>query len=232
MEIIAEIGQNFNGDMGLAKELIHAAHENGADVVKFQVYDAKELFPKEGNPWYDYNCKTELSKDQIIELSSECDKVDIEFGASVFDCERIDWLETVGIKRYKIASRSINDEALIAKLSATGKPLIVSLGMWEGTEFPKIKAEKVDYLYCVSKYPTELTDLYFDKVDFTKYAGFSDHTVGISASICAFSRGARILEKHFTLDKKAYGPDHEGSMVPEELKQINQYRNELREMLS
>ena len=74
-EIIAEIGQNHNGDMKLAKELIHVAKENGADVAKFQVFDARALFPAEGNPWYDYNCSTELSKAQVFELSEECKKV-------------------------------------------------------------------------------------------------------------------------------------------------------------
>ena len=83
MEIIAEIGQNHNGDMELARELIHAAKENGADVAKFQLYDARELFPKEGNEWYDYNCKTELSQDQLIYLAEECSKAGIEFMASV-----------------------------------------------------------------------------------------------------------------------------------------------------
>ena len=156
IELIAEIGQNHNGDMSLAKELIHAANDSGADVAKFQVYEAKSLFPKEGNEWFEYNCKTELNSDQVFELSEECEKAGIEFMASVFDVMRIEWLERVGVKRYKIASRSIQDAALIGALVKTDKPLMVSLGMWKNKEFPVIKTQqKLDFLYCVSKYPTE-----------------------------------------------------------------------------
>jgi len=227
-EIIAEIGQNHNGDMVLAKELICAAKENGADMAKFQLFDAKALFSKEGNSWYEYNCSTELSKDQALELNEECGKAGIEFGASVFDCERIDWLEEIGIARYKIASRSITDSVLMDKLASLGKPLIVSLGMWESQDFPVIKTQaKVDFLYCVAKYPADLGDLKLGQVDFNKYSGLSDHTVSTTASMVALSRGAKIIEKHFTLDKNMYGPDHHCSMTPQELRQISIFKKEL-----
>jgi sialic acid synthase SpsE len=231
-EIIAEIGQNHNGDMDLAKRLIRVSKESGADVAKFQVYDAKALFPKENNPWYDYNCKTELSRSQVDDLANECAKCGIEFMASVFDVERVDWLEAVGAKRYKIASRSVRDLPLIERLVATGKPIIVSLGMWNGTEFPQITgATTLEFLYCVSKYPTPLADVHLGSVDFSRYAGFSDHTIGIAAPIAAIALGARILEKHFTLDKTLYGPDHEGSMTPEELQALSQFAAEIAEAL-
>jgi N-acetylneuraminate synthase/N,N'-diacetyllegionaminate synthase len=228
MEIIAEIGQNHNGDMNIAVELIYSAKENGADVVKFQIYDAKKLFPKENNPWYEYNCRTELTMDQVYRLADEAKKVDIEFMASVFDVEKISWLEDIGVKRYKIASRSINDKDLINALCSTKKPLIISLGHWNENEFPRIQAiQQIDFLYCVPKYPTPLEDVKLGSVDFTKFAGFSDHTIGITAALAAFSRGARILEKHFTLDKKMFGPDHSGSMDPGDLKIISNFRDEL-----
>jgi len=229
MEIIAEIGQNHNGDMGLAKELIQVSAENGADVAKFQVYDARALFSKEGNPWYEYNCKTELSREQLAELSEECDRVGIEFMASVFDVERIQWLEALNVHRYKIASRSINDQPLIQALVSTEKPIIASLGMWEGEDFPVIDSERdIEFLYCVSKYPTELEDLHFSDVSFDRYAGFSDHSIGTVAAITACARGAKILEKHFTLDKKMVGPDHEGSMTPDELAEISHFKNQFK----
>lgn len=232
IEIIAEIGQNHNGDMALARELIHAAGENGADVAKFQLYDAVALFPREGNEWFDYNCKTELSRDQVGELAAECARYGIEFMASVFDIERIAWLEEVNVKRYKIASRSISDCALISALCKTGKPLLASLGMWEGTEFPEIPASGgAEFLYCVSKYPTPLEDLRLAEVDFARYGGFSDHTIGVCAAQIAMSRGAGKLEKHFTLDKQMYGPDHTGSMTPDELAQIATFREHLQRCL-
>ena len=232
MEIIAEIGQNHNGDMGLAREMIFEAAAKGADCAKFQLYDAVALFPKEGNPWYEYNLKTEISRSQVDQLAGWCEEANIEFMASVFDLERIDWLEQVGVKRYKIASRSIRETALIDKLLATKKPIIASLGMWGEDALPKFgDSDQVEFLYCVSKYPTELEDLTFGKVDFDIYAGFSDHTIGITAPCIAFSRGARILEKHFTLDHTAYGPDHQGSMDAGQLKEIVEFRDALRKTL-
>lgn len=231
MEIIAEIGQNHNGDMELAKELIHAAKENGADVAKFQLYEARALFPRKNNPWFEYNCKTELSRDQLECLAEECSKVGVEFLASVFDVERIGWLENIGVKRYKVASRSISDTHLLSALLQTGKHLLISLGMWMREDFPSIESKNVEYMYCVSKYPTELGDLHLAKVDFTKYAGFSDHSIGITAAFAAFARGCRVVEKHFTLNKAMFGPDHGCSMTPEELRLLNAYRLELAQCL-
>lgn len=228
MEIIAEIGQNHNGDMELARRLIWEAKNCGADVAKFQIYDARALFPKEGNEWFEYNCKTELSRDDVTALFEECAKADITFMASVFDVERVGWLQELGSPRIKIASRSIRDHALIAAAVAANQSLLVSLGHWAEPEFPQIDAPAgVEFLYCVSRYPTLLEDVRLSAVDFTRYAGFSDHTIGLTAPMAAFARGARIVEKHFTLDKAAYGPDHSGSMTPDELKMLSVFRDEL-----
>ena len=140
MEIIAEIGQNHNGDMQIARRLIAEAKAAGAAVAKFQVYDARALFPKEGNEWFDYNCKTELSRTDVETLARDCEREGIEFMASVFDVARVAWLEAVGMRRYKLASRSVKDRELIEAVTRTGKPVLVSLGMWDGTEFPDIAA--------------------------------------------------------------------------------------------
>ena len=232
MEIIAEIGQNHNGDMDLARRLIREAQAAGASVAKFQVYDARALFPKDGNAWFDYNCRTELTRAQVEMLAAECARVGIEFMASAFDVERVGWLDRLGVPRYKIASRSVKDRALIEACAATGRRLIVSLGMWDGTEFPAISAPGgVEFLYCISKYPTALSDVELAKVDFTRYAGFSDHTIGIEAAMAALARGARIIEKHFTLDKAMYGPDHAGSMTPEELASLCRFKDRLAQIL-
>jgi len=226
MRIIAEIGQNHNGDMTLASELIKAAKRGGADVAKFQVYSAKDLFPKDNNPWYEYNCKTELSFEDLKTLKQLCDREKIEFMASVFDTERITWLEKLNVSTYKIASRSINDERLILNVIKTKKPILISLGMWNKKELPCFKGN-IKYLYCISKYPTALEEINFSEIDFNKYYGFSDHSVGISASIIALSRGAQIVEKHFTLDKNMFGPDHSGSMTEDELKELSNFRDNL-----
>jgi len=230
MEIIAEIGQNHNGDMGLAKELIQSAKECGADVAKFQLFDAPSLFPPE-KPWFDYNCKTQLSRDELNMISVYCDEVNIEFMASPFDIERVGWLDEVGVKRYKVASRSIHDVKLIQSIAATEKPILASLGMWEGKGFPEVPGNLEGFLYCISKYPTPLEDIHLNSVDFESYIGFSDHSIGITAACAALSRGAKIIEKHFTLDKKMEGPDHSGSMTPDELSNIVSFRDDLKKCL-
>lgn len=230
MEIIAEIGQNHNGDLELACELIKKAKSCGADVAKFQLYDAKNLFPKEGNEWYEYNCKTELSFEDLETLDRVCKEEEIEFMASVFDIKRISWLEDLNVKRYKIASRSVYEEDLINAVIETGKPVLISLGMWKEESFPLYSGD-ISYLYCISKYPTLLKELDFSKIDFTSYTGFSDHTEGVVAPITALARGAKIIEKHFTIDKSMYGPDHSGSMTPDELREICNYRDNLKECM-
>ena len=127
----------------------------------------------------------------------------------------------------------MSDSSLIQAIIETGKPILASLGMWKGRDLPQIKTSAaVDFLYCVSQYPTPLANLKLSEVDFAnKYSGFSDHTVGITAGLVAFSRGARILEKHFTLDKSMYGPDHAGSATPAELKMLNDFRVEIAQCL-
>jgi sialic acid synthase SpsE len=231
MLIIAEIGQNHNGDMDIARKLILAAKEKGADIAKFQLYDVDKIFTPDFE-WYKEAKDAQLTKDQIFELADVCAKIGIEFSASVFDLERFDWTEELGMKRYKIASRSIYEKDLINTIASTGKDMIVSLGMYKEKGFPQIDTSgKVDYLYCVAKYPTMPNDLGFLNVDFNDYSGFSDHTIGITASLVAIARGARIIEKHFTLDKQMHGPDHSGSMDPMELEELVSYARNIEKIL-
>ena len=231
MLIIAEIGQNHNGDLEIAKKLIRVAREKGADIVKFQLYDVGKIFTSDFQ-WYKEAKEAQLTKEQVLELVGDCENVGIEFSASVFDLERLQWTEELGMKRYKIASRSIYEEELINKIAATGKDIMASLGMYKEDGFPEINTKgKVDFLYCVAKYPTMPEDLDFLNVDFSRHAGFSDHTIGITASLIAMARGARIIEKHFTLDKQMYGPDHSGSMNPNELGQLVRYSQQIEDIL-
>ena len=163
---------------------------------------------------------------ELIEL---CEKLNIEFLCSVFNEKFIDYLEQKNVKRYKPASNCINNLNIIKRLEETNKDLIISLGMWNKEEFPEINSNgKISFLYCVSKYPTQLNDLNFSNIDFSKYDGFSDHTIGLNASMIAFARGAKIIEKHLTLDKKMFGPDHEGSITPDELKILVDFKNDFK----
>lgn len=231
VEIIAEIGQNHNGDMAIAKELIYAAKENGADVAKFQFYDVDSIFTPDFR-WYAAAKQAEVNRDQAFELAAACDHAAIEFMASVFDVERVSWCEAIGMRRYKIASRSVRNRGLLEAVGATEKELIVSLGMWDSPHFPQVPTRaRVSYLYCVAKYPTSFSDLHFENIDFDRYDGFSDHTIGNEAALIAMARGARIIEKHFTLDKNMAGPDHSGSMEPQELRSLRQFADAFSEIL-
>ena len=233
MEIIAEIGQNHNGDLNLAKEMIHAAKENGADVAKFQLFDAKNLFPKKNNPWYQHNLNAELSRKEVERLYELCTEIGIEFMASAFDVQRVDWLEAMGVQRHKLASRSITDHNLITALEQTHKPLLVSLGHWQSKNLPEIRSRGgIQYLRCISQYPTPLEQVKLSSIDFYgPIKGFSDHTIGISSSIAALARGASIVEKHFTMDKDMDGPDHSCSITPVELAMLDEIRNDLKILL-
>ena len=136
-------------------------------------------------------------------------------------------MSLINVNRYKLASRSIYDDALINKVLKTGKPTLISLGMWDNTMFPEIKSNNIGYLYCISKYPASFEDLKLGQVDFNRYHGFSDHTICITASCAAMSLGAKVIEKHFTLDAEMYGPDHICSMTPKELLRLSIFRDEL-----
>jgi len=221
--IIAEIGQNHNGDMAAARELIDQAKSNGADIAKFQLYDVDSIFTPDFE-WYREGKEAQLTRDQAASLAEHCKRVGIEFMASVFDLERLAWCEELGVRRHKIASRSIHDRPLIEAAARTGKEMIVSLGFWKSEQFPVIKSSAaVRFLYCVAKYPTAPSEVHLERVDFNKYAGFSDHTAQLDAAKVAIARGARIIEKHFTLDKAAHGPDHRCSMTPPELAELTAF---------
>ena len=221
--IIAEIGQNHNGDMKMARELITAAKEAGAAVAKFQLFDVDAVFPPE-DKMNEQRKMAQLNRQQVQELADYCEKTGIEFVASVFDTERLQWCEEIGMKRYKIASLSIYDSELINAIAETGKDIIASLGKYREKGFPEFNTGgRVDFLYCVAKYPTYPEDLNFLSVDFNEFSGFSDHTIGIEASLIAMARGARIIEKHFTFDKNLPGPNHIHSVVPGELKQMVEF---------
>lgn len=251
VEIVAEIGINHQGDMSIAKRMIHVAKGCGADTAKFQIYMPERILDREHpdiKPWWGLICKTELSYKQVEELKKECDAVGIRFLASVFHPIRVSWTEEIGVERYKIASRSMYNEPLAKAIAATGKPVLISWGHYEKSKgSPAIwkvarsnKVKKYN-LYCISKYPTPLSDLDFFETDWPtgrewskfrfKYYGFSDHTVGIGAAAMAMSLGARVIEKHFTLDRSMPGPDHVCSIEPDKLAQLCRMRDDIEEIL-
>lgn len=215
--IIAEAGHNHMGYMRHAKLLIEEAKACGCDAIKFQFYDANKI----KKPWqsrYFELLLSEHTKEEAIQLKQWCYEVGIEFMASAFDTERLSWLEELGVKRHKIASRSIYEKDMIDAMEKTGKPLIASLGKTDARGIPEIK--NCDYLFCIAEYPTYMTpDMFpakFGKDE--KYQGFSDHTIGCYWAREAVKRGATIIEKHFTLSKDLPGHDQKGSADPTEMK--------------
>jgi N-acetylneuraminate synthase/N,N'-diacetyllegionaminate synthase len=227
MIIIAEIGINHNGNIHLAHELIRQAKFCGADIAKFQFYSPSKIFgPKGSYPDrknYEFALKVQFGFEEAKTLKKWCDEEGIEFMASVFDLERFEWMEQLKVKRYKIASRSVQEKELCQKILDTKKETFISLGFWKDKDVP-YKDKNARYLYCVPKYPCAYEDVKFPE-SFKKsiYQGFSDHCIGIEASLVAAARGAKIIEKHFTLNKGLVGPDHICSMVPEELSILSKY---------
>ena len=127
--IIFECGHNGNGNMRLNKLMIDEVKACGGNVAKFQLYDTDKI----KKPWQSRYMElkmAELTKEDAWELKRYCDEIGIEFMASAFDAERVGWLEEMGVKRHKLASRSINDREVIEAMEATGKPIIASLGAW------------------------------------------------------------------------------------------------------
>jgi sialic acid synthase SpsE len=191
--LIAEIGQNHQGNMTLATHLIDEAKKNGAGLCKFQLYDSTVL--------YGHKQDTELSKQQAVDLFQYGKEIDFEVFFSVFDIERVKWCEEMGVTRYKVAYSQRNNTELIDCLVETGKPIWVS-----GVNF-----------YCIPKYPTELNDLHFNNVDFiNQWHGYSDHTIGLHAAKIAIARGCPVVEKHFAIDHKT-GVDALWSANPAQL---------------
>jgi len=223
IEIIAECGVSHNGSLDVAAHMIKCAKEAGADVAKFQLFNAERLIEEINPNLPEYNKKwvklTELSKDDLALLSKICKEHEIEFMCSVFEPALVEWLEEINVKRYKVPKFLSTDLSLLRQIFLTDKEMIIS-----GAPVNYIKGAR--YLYCVSNYPTTLEELDFRHDMFDRcYDGFSDHTIGVIAPIVAMSLGAKIIEKHFTLDRTFEGPDHNISAIPEELEMICKFRD-------
>lgn len=205
--IICEVGQNHCGDMSLSILLIREAKENGGDLCKFQLYNHNKLYHDSNIP----NC--ELSFDQAKMLFDYGKEIGIEVFFSVFDTEKVEWCEKIGVKRYKIAYSQKDNVELIRAVQDTGKQLIVS---------SDLLAENTLRLYCVPEYPASVS---FKNIDYPfDYHGFSDHTIGLTAAKIALARGANIIEKHFCYNHQT-GIDAPWSMTSSELKELKEWEN-------
>lgn len=225
--IAAEIGINHNGDMNLCHELIRQASINGADLVKFQLYEPKILFADEPH-LIEEGQRCQFNYEQFKIVLDWCHEESIEPFFSVFDESRLEWTEKHDCKMYKIASRSVKKTPDFCKtISELGKQTYVALGM-ESIEKAKCifsEYSNVKYLFCKSLYPAQYKDYADQPTDYpsSEYYGISDHTHGIEMSLLAIARGAFFVEKHFTLSKTMIGSDHKCSITPDELFNLKYY---------
>lgn len=243
--IIAEAGINHNGDIGLAKKLIAAAKECGADAVKFQSFQADKICDAEltetkhvqgitggSNSSCEMYRNLELSDDNHRALFQYAAELGIICFTSVFDEERIDFLHQLGTPAFKISSGDITYLPLIRKAASTGRPVMISSGM---STLDEVAAAvrccretgngNIVLFHCSSLYPPPDVDINLNAMltmreSFPLPVGYSDHTRGTAVSIAAVTMGASAVEKHFTLDTDMPGPDHSLSLDPEGLKNM------------
>lgn len=243
--VIAEAGVNHNGDLELAKKLISAAKMAGADIVKFQTFKATNLVTKAASKaayqavatgsdesQFEMVKKLELSKCDHDILIEECRKQGIEFFSTAFDTASFDMLYELGIRQVKIPSGELTNLPLLRYITRLGLPVLLSTGMATLGEIEAAISvieeagtprSLITVLHCTTEYPTPMTDVNLMAMLSMKSAlgvqvGYSDHTVGIEIPIAAVALGAKVIEKHFTLDRNLPGPDHQASLEPQELK--------------
>lgn len=196
VKIISEIHPQHLGSMHEIKRMVLQSKIGGADVVKVQLYSSKNIWGDESRSYIS------ITKNELKEIDNYCKQVGIELSASVFDEEKLDWCEEIEMKFYKIASRTVKEDLkLCQKIIDIGKETIISLGMYDWKKGFPFKGKNIKYLYCVSNYPTQLTELEFPVFSDDKFYGYSDHTIGIAAPMYAIAHGAKLVEKHFTNNK-------------------------------
>jgi sialic acid synthase SpsE len=243
--IIAEIGANFNGDVELGKKMIHTAYKTGCNAVKFQSWTKESLFTegiyKDNDEFFpDFNVQGLENLIDLFTLTPElhrifsdyCNKLGIDFLSSVFSKEEVDLLEELNVKAYKIASMDLNNLDLITYISSKNKPVILSTGMGELHEIhsavetiEKTGNNNIIILHCVSTYPPEDENINLMNIDLLRELydypiGFSDHTLDEFIPLAAISRGAAVIEKHFTIDQNLPGWDHAISATPDTMVKI------------
>lgn len=246
MKIIAEAGVNHNGSLEIAKKMVDAAVEAGADYIKFQTFHAHSLvtpqcevaeYQKENagaETQKEMLENLELSESQFRELKAYCDEKGIGFLSTPFDEESIDFIASLNPDFMKVPSGEITNLPYLRKMASKGIPVIVSTGMSTPDEIAKALQpfRKAGYLkddlillHCTTQYPTPMEDVNLLAMktvseSFGHPAGYSDHTMGIEIPIAAATLGACVIEKHFTLSRDMEGPDHKASLEPAELAEM------------
>ncbi len=238
--IIAEAGVNHNGDMNLAKQLIDEAKKAGADFVKFQTavnptskYAPKAEYQKRetgaDETQLQMALKLRLSLDQHYELYEYCNEVGISYLSTAFDVDSVHFLDSLNLPFWKIPSGEITNLPYLLEIAKTHKPIVMSTGMAEMDEIATTinilkdnGSGDITLLQCHTDYPTLMENVNLRAMNtladaFHLPVGLSDHSIGIEVPIAAVAMGATVIEKHFTLDRNMYGPDHKASIEPDGL---------------
>lgn len=246
--IIAEAGVNHNGDLNLAKQLVDEAVKAGVDYIKFQSFKAEKLVSpgarkanyqivniNDGdNSQFTMLKKLELSNENHLELISYSQERGIKFFSTAFDVDGVNYLNQLSLPLFKIPSGEITNFPYLRAIALCGKPTIISTGMCTEDEIEKaisvllkygLTKSQISILHCNTEYPTPMKDVNLMamltiKEKFGVNVGYSDHTLGIEVPIAAVALGAKIIEKHFTLNRNLPGPDHVASLEPDELKSM------------
>ncbi|MEJ2448780.1 MAG: N-acetylneuraminate synthase family protein [Anaerolineales bacterium] len=249
--ITAEIGINHNGDLSIAKELIDAAVEAGCDAVKFQKRTPELCVPPEQRdkmrhtPWgyisyMEYREKVEFGEDEYSEIVEYCQEKNIDWQASAWDEPSVDFLEKFDPIVHKVASASLTDTALLKKIRAQGKPMILSSGM---SEMEQIKAavdlvgtDDLILAHCTSTYPCPPSELNLRMIQTLRDLypcpiGYSGHEVGLPTTVAAVVLGACLVERHITLDRAMWGSDQAASIEPGGLRRLVKYIRGVEEAL-
>lgn len=238
---VAEAGINHNGDVDIAKKLVDAAKECGADAIKFQTFKAKKLLSKNivvpehigtSEDLVEMVHKLELSEEAHREVKRYCDKKNIMFLSTPLDNMSVDLLDELEVSAFKIASCDLDNLPLLGYVAGKGKPIILSTGMGTIDEIREALDtiqgkgnDQVILLHCVSLYPPKVSLVNLRAMEtmkevFSNPIGYSDHTIGITIPLAAAALGACVIEKHFTLDKNMDGPDHAISADPEDMRRM------------
>jgi N,N'-diacetyllegionaminate synthase len=242
--IIAEAGVNHNGDIELAKKLIDVAADAGADLVKFQTFSADRLVTQSAlkaeyqalatdkiESQHEMLRKLELTESMHHELINHCANRKIGFFSTGFDVESINFLVSLGQELFKIPSGEITNLPFLQHVGRLGKEVLLSTGMsnmhevaaaLNALELAGTHKNRITVLHCTSAYPAEISDVNLRAMlsiqdEFGVEVGYSDHTLGVEVAIAAVALGAKVIEKHFTLDRNMTGPDHKASLEPDEL---------------
>lgn len=245
--IIAEAGVNHNGDIELAKRLVDVAADAGADLVKFQTFNADRLATAyaakaeyqtrttgEAETQHAMLRRLELTPNMHLELQAYCTKKSIGFFSTGFEIESVDYLSSIGLTRFKIPSGEITNLPYLRHVGGLGGEVILSTGMASLEEVKAAvdvlkaagtKQALLTVLHCTTEYPTPMRDANLRAMqtlhrELGVRVGYSDHTTGIEVSVAAVALGAAVIEKHFTLDRNMTGPDHQASLEPAELKAL------------